>query len=263
MEGEGLVDSHCHLDRYDEEERHGVICRAAAAGVRDMVTIGTRLSEVATGLAIARVSPEPMAIWCTVGTHPQYVDDEVAVSPDDIAALADELEIIGIGETGLDFAVAASDRRLQEKSFRLHIEAARLARVPLIIHSRGADADTARVLRDEQSAGTFDFVLHCFSAGRALAETGIELGGYLSFSGILTFPKSTELRAIASSVPNDRLMLETDSPFLAPVPFRGRPNEPAFLFHTARVLAETIGCSPGEIVSMTSRNFRRLFRKAR
>ncbi len=263
MEGEGLIDTHCHLDHYGDEERHGVICRAAAAGVRDMVTIGTRLSEAAIGLAIARVAPEPATIWCTVGTHPEYVDDEVALSPADLAALADELEIIGIGESGLDFAVATSDRRRQEMSFRLHIEAARLARLPLIIHSRGADADTARVLRDEQSAGTFDFVLHCFSAGRALAETGIELGGYLSFSGILTFAKSTELRAIASSVPSDRLMLETDSPFLAPVPFRGRPNEPAFLFHTARILAETIGCSPEEIASVTNRNFRRLFRKAR
>ncbi len=257
-----LVDSHCHLDFYPADDRSEVVRRAVEAGVPEMVTIGTRLSQAGAITAMAREGAPEARIWCPVGTHPAHVGDDLPASAASIARLAEAAEVIGIGESGLDHVVEHADRTLQEASFRLHIAAARLAAVPLVIHARAADAEIIRILRKEQDQGAFDFVLHCFSAGRELATSGIELGGYVSFSGILTFSKATGLREIARSLPRERLLLETDAPFLAPVPKRGRRNEPAFLVHTAALLADLLDCSSEQIGQLTSDNFRRLFRKA-
>ncbi len=257
----GLTDSHCHLDRFPPEDRDGVIARAVEAGVSGMVTIGTRLSEAQSVRDIAH-SPGDAALWCTIGTHPEYAADEPVVDAEHIAALARSPEVVGIGETGLDYVRADCDKARQQASFRRHIAAARLAGLPLVVHARGADEDLAAILAEEHAVGAFAFVLHCFSSGAALAATAIALGGSISFSGILTFPKSVELREIARSIPPDRLLLETDAPYLAPVPKRGRQNEPAFLVHTAAILADILGRSREDVARLTTGNFSRLFHKA-
>jgi TatD DNase family protein len=255
-----LIDSHCHLDYYTDAERGAVIARAQAAGVAEMVTISTTLAQSETARAIAEANP---GVWCTVGVHPHHAGEAEVPAPERIAAMTGHPKVIGIGESGLDYFYDRSPRPVQQASFRAHIRAARLAGVPLAIHARDADADVAAILRDERdSGGAFDFLLHCFSSGRALAEAAVAMGGHVSFSGILTFPKSRELREIARDLPAERLLVETDAPYLAPVPHRGKRNEPAWTAHTAKVLAEARGVSVAAIEALTTENFRRLFRKA-
>ena len=255
-----LIDSHCHLDYYTEAERPEVLARAAAAGVAEMVTIGTTLAQSQRLPAIAEAQPN---LWCTVGVHPHHAAEAPVPSPEDVAAMTAHPRVIGIGESGLDYFYDRSPRDVQQAGFRAHIRAARLAGLPLAIHARDADGDIAAILQDERdTGGNFSFLLHCFSSSRALAEAAVAMGGHVSFSGILTFPKSHELREIARDLPADRVLVETDAPYLAPVPFRGKRNEPAYVTHTARVLAEVRGLEPAALVDLTTTNFRRLFRKA-
>jgi TatD DNase family protein len=253
-----LIDSHCHLDYYTPDELPDVVARAHAAGVGKMVTIGTRLSRADEQLGLATLPN----VWCTVGTHPHHAAEEEMPQVEAIAALASDKTVIGIGESGLDYFYDRAPRHIQQESFRRHIRAARLAGVPICIHTRDADEDTLAILKDEREGGDFAFLLHCFSSGRALAEGAVELGGTISFSGILTFPKSNELRAIAADLPADRLLVETDSPYLAPAPFRGKRNEPAHVVHTARVLAGVRGLEAEALADLTTQNFTRLFAKA-
>ncbi len=256
-----LIDSHCHLDYWNDDELPDLLTRAHAAGVTGMVTISVRLSQVARLGAIAAAHP---GVWRTVGIHPHHAAEEPVPTPEAIAALAEPADVVGIGEAGLDYFYEKSPRDVQAASFRVQIRAARLAGLPLVIHARDADADVAEILRDEHdSGGPFSFVLHCFSSGRGLAEAAIALGGYVSFSGILTFPKSNEIREIARDLPPDRLLVETDAPYLAPVPHRGRKNEPAWTAHTAEVLARLRGLTPSALAEQTTANFRRLFTRAR
>jgi TatD DNase family protein len=253
-----LIDSHCHLDYFQGEDRAGVLARAFAAGVGEMVTIGTRLTESDVVRGIAEANP---LVWCTVGIHPHNAAEHPVPTPEAIAAEADHPKVIGIGESGLDYFYDKAPRDIQRESFRAHIRAARLAGLPLAIHARDADDDIAGILREEYADGAFDFLLHCFSSTRGLCEAALGLGGYVSFSGILTFPKSQEIRDIARDVPRERLLVETDSPYLAPVPFRGKRNEPGYVGHTARVLGEIHGLDPEGIAALTTANFRRLFPK--
>jgi TatD DNase family protein len=256
-----LVDSHCHLDYFSETERPAVIARAKAAGVSQMVTIGVTLSQSRQAIAMAEADPD---VFCCVGIHPNHAADEGPVpAPEVIAAMTQHPKVIGIGESGLDYFYNKAPKDIQEKNFRAHIRAAQATGLPLAIHARDADEDVARILAEERAGGgDFPFLLHCFSSGRGLAEAAIEMGGYVSFSGILTFPKSTELKAIAADLPADRLLVETDSPYLAPVPFRGKRNEPAHTVHTAKVLSEIKGLTPDSLAALTTRNFRTLYRKA-
>ncbi len=252
-----LVDSHCHLDFSDfAGEIGGVMARAQNAGVGLMLTVGTQLSKADAALALAERYPQ---VYATVGVHPHHVAEEGAVTVEDLVARADHPRVVGVGESGLDFFYDFSPRAAQEESFRLHIEAARRLGLPLIIHSRDADADMLRILRDEMAAGRFSALMHCFSSGRKLAEGALDLGLYLSASGVITFNRSEELRKIFHDVPLDRLLVETDSPYLAPVPLRGRRNEPANVAHTAKVLASVKGVDVAEISRVTTANFLRLF----
>ena len=255
-----LVDSHCHLD-FDafDGDRAEVLERAAAAGVGRVVTICTRLTEFERVRALAR---DHRAVDCSVGIHPHNVEDEGTAETARLVTLAAEPEVVGIGETGLDFYYDHSPRDVQRASFRNHIAAARETGLPLIVHTRDADDETAAILSEEMEEGAFPGVIHCFSAGPALAETAIELGLYISFSGIVTFRKSDELRGIAAEVPLDRLLVETDAPYLAPVPRRGKRNEPAFVAHTAAAIAEVKGIDVDLISQQTTDNFFRLFRKS-
>jgi len=254
-----LIDSHCHLDYFTEAELPGILQRAAEADVAEMVTIGTRLAQAATAKALAVTHSQ---VWCTVGVHPHHAGEAPIPSPDEIAALTEHPKVIGIGESGLDYFYDKAPRDVQQASFRAHIRAARLAGVPLAIHARDADDDIMEILRDERdTGGKFAFLLHCFSSGRALAEAAVAMGGYVSFSGILTFPRSEVLRGIARDLPGDRLLVETDAPYLAPVPFRGKRNEPAWTAQTAKVLAHVRGLGMAAIAEVTTENFRRLFQK--
>ncbi|MER9866870.1 TatD family hydrolase [Mesorhizobium sp. M0136] len=254
-----LVDSHCHLDFPDfAEERATVVARAVAAGVGRMVTISTRVKRFSQVLEIAETFDE---VYCSVGTHPHNAAEELDVTVDDLVRLSAHRKVVAIGEAGLDYFYDHAPRDAQARGFRTHISAARVTGLPLVIHSRDADDDMADILEEETGKGAFPFILHCFSSGRRLAEIGVALGGYVSFSGILTFKNSAELRAVAADVPRERLLVETDAPYLAPIPFRGKRNEPAFVAHTAKVLAETIGFSEAEIADITTDNFFRLFRK--
>ncbi|MBB2204843.1 TatD family hydrolase [Gluconacetobacter takamatsuzukensis] len=260
----GLIDSHCHLDHFTDEEIPELLDRARAAGVDGMVTIGTRLSRAQQQKDLTRFDRPDVRVWCTVGTHPDHVEECAVADAEGIIALADDRRVVGIGESGLDyFHGAEAVRPLQQARFRAHIAAARRMDLPLVIHAREADADVAAILREEVEAhGRFRFLLHCFASGPELARVGLELGGYISFSGILTFPRSDALRAVARDVPADRLLVETDSPYLAPVPRRGKRNEPALVAHTAQRLAEERGMTPGHLAEQTTTNFRRLFSRA-
>lgn len=255
-----LVDSHCHLDFPDfASERADVISRARENGVGAMVTISTRVRRFDEIRAIAEAYPD---VWCSVGTHPHNAGEEDGISADELVAVSAHPRCVAIGEAGLDYFYDHAPREAQARGFRTHIEAARRTGLPLVIHARDADADVAAILEDETGKGAFPFLLHCFSSGADLARTGLRLGGYISFSGILTFRRSDELRAIAREVPRDRLLVETDAPYLAPMPYRGKRNEPAYVRHTAEVLAETIGVPVDEIERITTDNFYRLFSKA-
>ena len=254
-----LVDSHCHLDFPDfAEERAAIVARALAAGVGRMVTISTRVRRFQQILEIAETFDE---VYCSVGTHPHNAAEELDVTADELVRLSAHPKVVAIGEAGLDYYYDKAPRDAQADGFRAHIAAARLTGLPLVIHARDADEDMASILEEETGKGAFPFILHCFSSGRRLAEVGVALGGYVSFSGILTFKNSAELRAIAADVPRDRLLVETDAPYLAPVPHRGKRNEPAYVANTAKVLAETIGVGEAEIADITTGNFFKLFTK--
>lgn len=254
-----LVDSHCHLDFPDfAEERAAIVARAKAAGVERMVTISTRVKRFPQILAIAEEFDE---VFCSVGTHPHNADEELDVTAEELVRLSRHPKVVAIGEAGLDYFYDKAPREAQAQGLRTHIAAARETKLPLVIHARSADEDMASILTDQTGKGAFPFILHCFSSGAELARIGVELGGYVSFSGILTFKNSAELRDIARDVPRERLLVETDAPYLAPIPFRGKRNEPAYVANTAAVLAETIGISASEIAAITTDNFFRLFTK--
>ena len=255
-----LIDSHCHLD-FDglRDDLPGVLARARGAGVGHAITIGTRVRQFARVQAIAEANE---MVSCTVGTHPHNADEEVDIDPGDVVRLADSPHVVGIGEAGLDYVYDNATRDNQHRVFRNHIAIARETGLPLVIHARGADDDVTDVLKEEMGQGAFSAVLHCFTGGTELAWTGIELGFYVSFSGILTFKNSGELRALAAAaLPLDRLLVETDAPYLAPLPHRGRTNEPSYVAHTAAVLAELRGVTNEEIASTTTDNVLRLFPK--
>ena len=256
-----LVDSHCHLD-FDvfDEDREAAIARAHAAGVGTMVTICTRVTKFDRIRAIAESHPD---IWCTVGIHPHQAEEEPRVSVETLLDRAAHPKVVGIGETGLDYYYDNSPRELQAESFRTHIAAARESGLPLIVHTRDADEDMADILEDETGKGAYPGVLHCFSSGRRLAERALALGFYVSLSGILTFRNAEDLRAIAADLPLDRILVETDSPFLAPIPNRGKRNEPAFVVHTATVLAQILKTDFDEVSERSTENFFRLFNKAK
>ncbi len=254
-----LVDSHCHLDfPVLADEIDAVVDRARAAGVERMITISTRIRQFDRIRAIAERFDD---VYCSAGTHPHNAADEADAVLEDYLQAAEFDKAVAIGEAGLDFFYDNAPREQQAASFRLQIDAARRTGLPLVIHSRDAEAATEEILRDEMAKGEFDAILHCFSSGPELARAGIELGLYVSFSGILTFKRSEELRAIARELPADRLLVETDAPYLAPMPFRGKTNEPSYVVHTARVLAETRGVEEQEIARQTTENVFRLFKR--
>ncbi len=254
-----LIDSHCHLDFPEfAVELPAVIARAKAAGVGRMITISTRVAKYDTYRAIAEAHQE---VWFSVGTHPHQAHEEPDVSVEELVTLASHPRCVAIGEAGLDYHYDKSPRDVAETVFRRHIEAARRTGMPLVIHSRDADEDMARILREEMGKGAFTALLHCFTSSRDLAMTGLELGLYVSFSGVLTFKNSQELRDLVRDIPLDRLLVETDAPFLAPVPHRGKRNEPSFVAETARVLAEAKGVQFSEIVEKTTANVLRILNK--
>lgn len=255
-----LVDSHCHLDfEAFEADREAVLERAGAAGVGVLVTISTRLSRFDALLALAGIRDN---LFCSVGIHPHHVAEEERATPERLMELARHPKVVGIGETGLDYYYDRSPREMQKASFRAHIAAARATGLPIIVHSRDADDEMAEILAEEMAAGTFSGVLHCFSSGRALAETALDLGLYISLSGIVTFRNAGSLRAIIRDLPLDRLLVETDAPYLAPVPMRGKRNEPAFVAHTAAAVAELKGVDAAALAKATTANFFRLFARA-
>jgi TatD DNase family protein len=254
-----LIDSHCHLDFPDfAEERDAIVARAKAAGVGRMITISTFVSRYDTYRAIAEAYDN---VWFTVGTHPHQSHEEPEAPLEKLIELAQHPRCIGIGEAGLDYHYDRSPRDVAARVFRTHIAAARETGLPLVIHARDADEDVANILREEMGKGAFKALLHCFTASRMLAETGLELGLYVSFSGVVTFKNSQELRDIARDVPLDRILVETDAPFLSPVPYRGKRNEPAYVAATAATLAEVKGVSPDEFARATTQNVLRLFSK--
>jgi TatD DNase family protein len=256
-----LIDSHCHLDHWAEEERAGLVARAREAGVGTLITIGTRLRQAPTVKAIAEAYSD---VWCTVGIHPHNADEEALPEVADLVALADHPRVVGIGESGLDYHYDKVPRCIAVEAFRRHIRVARETALPLVVHARDADADIALILKDEyEQGGAFPFLLHCFSSTRQLAETAIELGGCVSFSGILTFRRSDEIRAIARDLPADRLLVETDAPYLAPEPFRGQRCEPAMVAHTAAALAAVRGLPIAALAELTTTNALRLFSRLR
>lgn len=260
MDVPALVDSHCHLDFPDFAGQEAeVVARAAAAGVTRMVTICTRLRTLPRVRALAETLP---GVWFAAGTHPMHVAEEPLATLDALVALADHPRCVGLGETGLDYHYTADTAALQAQSLELHIEAARRTGLPLIIHARDADTDIAAILSREHAAGPFGCVMHCFTAGRALAETALGLGFYLSMSGIAAFPKSEALRAIFAEVPLDRVLVETDSPYLAPPPHRGKRCEPSFAALTAQAGARLYGLDYAAFAAATSANFDRLFPRA-
>ena len=255
-----ITDSHCHLDFPDfDDTRAEVIDRAVAAGVHRMVTICTRLRNEPKVRAIAETHAP---VFYAAGTHPMSAAEEPMATVDQLVALARHPKFVGIGETGLDYHYTADSAGVQQQSLRVHIAAAQETGLPLIIHARAADDDMARLLREGHSDRPFSCVMHCFSSSAALARAALDLGFYLSMSGIAAFPKSADLRAIFAEAPLDRILLETDSPYLAPPPYRGKRNEPGYTVHTARVGAELFGLDPAAFAAATEANFDRLFAKA-
>ena len=256
-----FVDSHCHLNYKGlVEDQAAVITRATAAGVSAMLNISTRVSEWDTVVATAEASPH---IWATIGIHPHDADAHPDIDKEMLVEKSNHVKVIGIGETGLDYYYDKSDRDRQRSSFRAHIAAARITGLPLIVHTRDAEDDTAQILADEMGKGAYSGVIHCFTASQEFAEKALALGLYISISGIVTFKNAKDLQASAALIPDDRLLIETDSPFLAPVPHRGRPCEPAYVADTARFLAELRGVSTETLARQTAENFYRLFNKAK
>ena len=254
-----LVDSHCHLDFPDYAGKvDEVMARAGAAGVGVCLSIGTELKRFPGVKAVAEKFPN---VWCSVGVHPHEAEKELQ---DDEAALIRETahpKVVGIGETGLDYYYEHSPREPQQQNFRAHIAAARQTGLPVIVHTRDADDDTIDILRDEMGKGTFTGLIHCFTGAQKLPDAALELGLYISVSGIATFKNSTALRDVIKTVPLERLLVETDAPFLAPVPYRGKTNEPAFVVHTAKMLAELKGVPESQLAQATTENFFQLFSK--
>ena len=255
-----LVDHHCHLDFPElAAMREAVLARAKASGVGLLVTVCTRVKRFADVVAIAEKHDE---VYCTVGTHPHHAHEELDISAEHLARFGKHKKVVAIGEAGLDYHYDMSPRAAQEQGFRTHIAAARATGLPLVIHAREADEDMAAILEEEMARGKFSAVLHCYTGGMELARRGVALGLYVSFSGVITFKKNDELRAVAAFVPLDRLLVETDAPYLAPEPFRGRkPNEPALVVHTAAALAKVRGLSTLELANVTTDNFHRLYSK--
>ena len=255
-----LVDSHCHLDFPDfKEELDDVLRRAELAGVGHMVTICTRIKKFDEVKAIAERYDN---VFCSVGTHPHNADEELDYSAEDIAKLADHPKCVAIGEVGLDYFYDNAPREAQAEGFRRHIKAARMTGLPLSIHTRDAEDDTIAILKEGMEEGAFPALLHCYSSNRELAMRSLEMGLYVSLSGILTFKRSQEIRDTIKDVPLDRLLVETDAPYLAPMPYRGKRNEPSYVVNTAQVLADVKGVSLEEIAKITTDNFFRLFSKA-
>jgi TatD DNase family protein len=256
----GLVDSHCHLDFPDlAPDLPEVLARARAMGVERMVTVCTRLRNEPTVRAIAESNP---GVFYAAGTHPMSVHEEPLATVDDLMTLARHPLMVAIGETGLDYHYTAESKAIQQTSLRIHIEAAQETGLPLVIHARDADEDMAAILQDGFARKPFACVMHCFSSGEGLARAALEMGFFLSVSGIAAFPKSGELREILRKAPLDRILVETDAPYLAPPPHRGRRNEPAFVAHTARAVAPLWNCTPEDFARATTANFDRVFAKA-
>ncbi|OAN44015.1 LuxR family transcriptional regulator [Paramagnetospirillum marisnigri] len=254
-----LVDSHCHLDFPDfADDLDGVVGRAGVAGVGILLSIGTHVSRYDQVLRVAERFPN---VYCTVGIHPHEAGVEPFADVETLLRLADHPKVVGLGETGLDYFYDKSPRERQRESFRLHIEAARRTGLPVVIHTRDADDDMAAILSEEMGKGAFTGLVHCFSSGPELAEIAINLGLYVSASGIMTFKTADALRDTLAGVPLDRLLVETDAPYLAPIPFRGKRNEPAYVAHTAARLAQVKGVGVGELEQATTANFLRLFTK--
>jgi TatD DNase family protein len=254
-----LIDSHCHLDfEALANDFDGVLARAEAAGVSGMVTISTHVENFSTYAAIAERHAN---IWCSVGTHPHHADQELHIGTDELVRLSAHPRCVAIGEAGLDYFYDNAPREAQATGLRRHIAASRITGLPLVIHSRAADDDMAAILEEESGQGAFPFVLHCFTAGENLARRALALGGYISFSGIITFRNAEAIRDVAKFVPADRYLVETDAPYLAPIPHRGQSNEPAFVRHTAEKLAEIRGISLERLGAETTANFARLFSK--
>lgn len=254
-----VVDSHCHLDHEGLADRlPEVLANAEAAGVGLVVSIGTQVKKFDR---LLRIAEDNTNVFCTVGTHPHHAHEELDVISADLVAIAKHPKVVGIGEAGLDYHYDLSPRAAQEQGFRLHIAAARESGLPLVIHAREADSDVARILEEEMSRGTFKPLLHCFTSSLDLARRGLALGAYVSFSGILTYKNAENLRAVATDVPMDRLLVETDSPYLAPVPHRGKANEPAYVVETVRQLADVKKVTPEVMARTTNDNFFRLFSK--
>jgi len=254
-----LIDSHCHLDFPElNAELDGVLARAREAGVGLMVTISTRVAKFNDLKAIVEAHDN---VYCSIGTHPHNAAEEPNITAEELIEIARHPKVVAIGEAGLDYHYDHSPRDVQKKSFRTHIAAARETGLPLVIHAREADADVARILEEESEDGPFPFVLHCFTSGADLAHRGLALGGYISFSGVVTFKNADALRDIALAVPYDRVLVETDAPYLAPEPFRGKTNEPAFVAKTAARLAALRGIGEDEMAHITTENFFHLFKK--
>jgi TatD DNase family protein len=254
-----LVDSHCHLDFPDfAEDLDAIVARAAAAGIGRIVTISTRVKRLDELLAITQRFPN---VYCSVGTHPHHADEEDGIPAEKLIELTKHPKVVALGEAGLDYFYQHGSREAQERGFRAHIAAARTTGLPLVIHTRDADEDCGRILEDEMTKGSFRAVLHCYTGGRDLAMKAISLGLSISFTGILTFKKSQPLRDLAAELPVDRIMVETDAPYLAPGKFRGKRNEPSYVVEIAKVLAQTRGVSLDEISRQTTENFFRLFSK--
>ena len=256
-----LIDSHCHLDFSDfDADRADVLTRAKAAGVELMVTISTKVTEAEKIISLVEAHDE---LVCSVGIHPHEAGREPETDAATLVALASHKKVVGIGETGLDYFYEHSPRDAQQKNFRAHIEAARQSKLPLIVHARDADEDTADILEDEMGKGAYPGLIHCFTAGPELAKRALDIGFYISISGIATFKNATDLRETIKTIPLERLLVETDAPFLAPVPNRGKRNEPAFVADTAAALAELKGVSIEELARITTDNFFSLFSKAK
>jgi TatD DNase family protein len=254
-----LVDSHCHLDFPDfAPDLDAIVARAAEAGIGRMITISTRVRRQSELLAIAEKYDN---VYCSVGTHPHHADEEDGIPADELVALTRHPKVVALGEAGLDYFYDNGSPEAQARGFRAHIAAARATGLPLVIHTREADEDCGRILEEEAAKGAFRAVLHCYTGGRELALKAIALGLSISFTGIITFKKSEALRALAAELPADRIMVETDAPYLAPGKFRGKRNEPAYVVEVARVLAEARGVSLDEIARQTTENFFRLFSK--
>ncbi len=256
-----LVDHHCHLDFPQlAADRDGLLRRAREAGVGVMVTISTRVRQLPTLLDICAAHDN---IYCSVGTHPHNADEERGISADELVRLSEHPKVVAIGEAGLDYFYKKASPEAQEEGFRAHIEAARRTGLPLEIHTRDADEDTIRILEDEHAKGAFPAILHCYTGGPELARRAVELGLTVSFTGVVTFKKNDALREIARAVPLDRMLVETDAPYLAPEPYRGKTNEPSYVVHTAAALAAVKGITPEALAEATTDNFFRLFRKVK